>query len=282
MSQPAAYTPVHSFVADSATVPNFPGQALDVEFNDVKITTDQIRANLALIQRDDGAIANSSISYDQLSPALQTAGLTPASAWITATNYSVNANVVQGWSLYRGLVQHVSGVFATDLAAGKWALIATLPAAPAAGQLPGTATNDNAGAGDVGEYLESVVAVGSAVPLVNATPKDITTLTLSPGDWEITASVNVLGSGTTSFSGAIGSISPTLNTLDTTPLAFGIVTYGASPVVTPAATAGVLNMNCGPVRKSLSVSTPFHLVGQGMFTLSTATAWGTIRARRLR
>jgi hypothetical protein len=36
------------------------GQALDVEFNDVKATTDQILANLKLIQRDDGALANGS------------------------------------------------------------------------------------------------------------------------------------------------------------------------------------------------------------------------------
>jgi len=57
VSQPQPYSPQHAFVADSATVPNFPGQSLDIEFQDVKTTTDQILANLALIQRDDGSLS---------------------------------------------------------------------------------------------------------------------------------------------------------------------------------------------------------------------------------
>jgi hypothetical protein len=128
MAQPPAYTPVHSFLADSATLANFPGQALDVEFNDVKATTDGIRTNLKLIQRDDGAIANGGITYDQLSASLQAAGLAPANAWATGTAYSVGANVVQSSALYRALVPHTASVFAADLAAAKWTLITALQA----------------------------------------------------------------------------------------------------------------------------------------------------------
>src|SRR5450830_672789 len=101
MSQPPAYTPVHTFVSDSATLANFPGQQLDVEFNDVKSTTDAINANLKLIQRDDGALANASVTYDQLSPSLQTNGLMAAQAWVTARAYVVGAAVVQSNELYR-------------------------------------------------------------------------------------------------------------------------------------------------------------------------------------
>ena len=57
MAQPPTYTPVHTFVSDSATLANFPGQQLDVELNALKATTDQVRTNLALIQRDDGTLA---------------------------------------------------------------------------------------------------------------------------------------------------------------------------------------------------------------------------------
>lgn len=71
MAQPPAYIPVHSFVSDSATLANFPGQALDVEFQDVKTVTDAIRANLALIQRDDGHLQNTSVDWDQLSTAVK-------------------------------------------------------------------------------------------------------------------------------------------------------------------------------------------------------------------
>ncbi|MGY4428479.1 hypothetical protein ACVWWO_000956 [Bradyrhizobium sp. F1.13.1] len=129
MSQPPAYTPVHSFISDSATLANFPGQALDVEFSNVKATTDQIRTNLALIQRDDGALANSSVTYDQLSPALQTNGIAPASQWVTGVLYSVGTAVLQLGALYRCAVAHTAGTFAADLSAGKWTFVIALPGA---------------------------------------------------------------------------------------------------------------------------------------------------------
>jgi hypothetical protein len=49
VSQPPPYVPQHSFISD-VTIGTFPGQSLDVEFNDVKATADQIRTNLARIQ----------------------------------------------------------------------------------------------------------------------------------------------------------------------------------------------------------------------------------------
>jgi hypothetical protein len=102
VSQPPPYSPQHSFVSDSATVPNFPGQALDVEFNNVKTTTDGIRTNLALIQRDDGQLANESVDLDQLTVAAKaqlgnTAGieaLMASSAAAVAAAATANADVV--------------------------------------------------------------------------------------------------------------------------------------------------------------------------------------------
>jgi hypothetical protein len=130
VSQPQPYSPQHSFVADSATVPNFPGQSLDIEFHDVKATTDQVLANLALIQRDDGALKNGSVTYDSLSSSVQTNGLATAACWLTATSYLVGTTVYQNFNLYRCLVAHISGVFATDLAAAKWLLLVALPPGP--------------------------------------------------------------------------------------------------------------------------------------------------------
>jgi hypothetical protein len=57
MAQPVAYTPVTSFVSYQAQQPWFPGQNIDAELNALKATTDQIRTNLALIQRDDGSLS---------------------------------------------------------------------------------------------------------------------------------------------------------------------------------------------------------------------------------
>jgi hypothetical protein len=130
VSQPPPYTPSHAFLADAATLGNFPGQALDVEFNNIAAVTGDIEANLALIQRDDGALANGSVTYDQLSPALQVGGIAPAAPWSTATSYGVSAYVVINGNLYRALRAHTSGVFATDLAAGDWLFISSLIAVP--------------------------------------------------------------------------------------------------------------------------------------------------------
>lgn len=43
-----------------------------------------------------------------------------ADAWVTLTAYAVGARVLQAGTVYRCLVAHTSGTFATDLAANKW------------------------------------------------------------------------------------------------------------------------------------------------------------------
>jgi hypothetical protein len=123
--QPAPYNRSFSFTNFQAQNPSapIPGIQVDGELNNAKATFDGIRTNLALIQRDDGALANGSFSFDTLSPALQTAGLAPALPWVTAKTYSVSASVTHGSAFYRCLVAHTSGTFATDLAAGSWVLI---------------------------------------------------------------------------------------------------------------------------------------------------------------
>ncbi|OSI69920.1 glycosyl hydrolase family 28-related protein [Bradyrhizobium canariense] len=134
MSQPSAYIPVHSFVYESGLIPNFPGQTLDVEFQGIKTTTDQIRTNLKLIQRDDGAVANGAVGYDSLAPSLQTNGISGASAWTTGVTYSVGFPVVTNSNLYRCAIAHTAGTFATDLAAGKWAFVTAVTSGPQGAQ----------------------------------------------------------------------------------------------------------------------------------------------------
>jgi hypothetical protein len=63
-----------------------------------------------------------------------------------------------------------------------------------AGQYPGTTTNGNASAGNVGEYMSSSA---SSVSLVTATPKDIATLTLTAGDWDVWGTFASVPAGTT-------------------------------------------------------------------------------------
>lgn len=72
MAQPTAYTRSTNFNDYSTSNPSSPhqGSSLDAEFNAVKTTTDQIRSNLAQIQRDDGKLVNLSVHTEALSTAV--------------------------------------------------------------------------------------------------------------------------------------------------------------------------------------------------------------------
>ena len=80
MSQPAPFNRSFSFSNFQAANPTgaVPGSQIDLELNNAKSSIDGVLTNLALIQRDDGALKNGSVTYDTLSPTLQTAGLAPA------------------------------------------------------------------------------------------------------------------------------------------------------------------------------------------------------------
>jgi hypothetical protein len=126
MAQPVAYTRSFSFTNYGTTNPEdpLPGNRVDIELNNIKTTLDQIRTNLALLQRDDGALANGLVGVSQLSGSLSSLELDTPSSWVTATAYVVDNVVFQSSKLYVCLVAHTSGTFATDLAAAKWEEIA--------------------------------------------------------------------------------------------------------------------------------------------------------------
>jgi hypothetical protein len=125
VSQPNPFNRSFSFSNFQAQNPSLtlPGSQVDLELNNAKSTFDGILTNLTQIQRDDGALKNGSVTFDTLSPSLQTAGIAPALPWVASTAYAMSVSVTHGSAFYRSLAAHTSGVFATDLAAGKWVLI---------------------------------------------------------------------------------------------------------------------------------------------------------------
>lgn len=132
MSQPPAYSRAFSFTNFQAANPSLslPGSQVDLELNNAKATLDAVLNNLSLIQRDDGQVANASIGYDQLRPEI-VLGFNAPVVWTTGTAYTKNSSTVfNGSGFYRCLVTHTSGVFATDLVAGKWQLIVNLAGVP--------------------------------------------------------------------------------------------------------------------------------------------------------
>lgn len=131
MAQPTPYSRLYNFTDYQTVNPTrpLPATQLDNELNAVALTVGQIRSNLAGIQRDDGALANESVTPDSLSAgtlALINQGeYNPRGTWASTTAYATGDVVTFNAATYLGLSDHTSGAtFAADLAAGKWLLIA--------------------------------------------------------------------------------------------------------------------------------------------------------------
>jgi len=90
----------------------------------IKTTLDQILVNLALIQRDDGAILDGTVRIHTLSSEVRALLASTAwvvrGAWVGGTAYAKGDIVLQAGIVYLCVVAHTAGVFATDLAAGDW------------------------------------------------------------------------------------------------------------------------------------------------------------------
>ncbi len=121
MTQPTPYSQAFDFSDYTDSNPNTPQQGvrIDTELAALKITTDEILANLALIQRDDTALVNDSVGIDQLKAEVSL-GINAVTTWATTTSYIVNAAVWNDTKLYRCLVSHTSGTFSTDLGNSYW------------------------------------------------------------------------------------------------------------------------------------------------------------------
>jgi len=143
--------------------------------------------------------------------------------------------------------------------------------------LTGTTTNNNANAGAVGEYVTATIATGASVALGTGVTSNITSISLTAGDWDVTGAVDFTFGATTSYTNLIGSVSTTTGTIGAQDSKFDFETPAAVP------TAGADSTFPVPVvRFSLSGTTTVFLVAQGTFTVSTLKAYGTIRARRVR
>lgn len=124
MAYPTAYELSYDFTAfqsGSPTTP-LPADKIEIEYNNIATTTDELITAVTAITNSDGSVKNASIGNAQLKSEL-TIGVNAATTWLTATAYVVHDTVYQGNNVYRCLVAHTSGTFATDLAAGKWSLV---------------------------------------------------------------------------------------------------------------------------------------------------------------
>lgn len=142
----------------------------------------------------------------------------------------------------------------------------------------GTTAGGNATAGSIGEVLNSVILVAATASVTTATPANITTLSLTAGDWDVSGDCAYVPASSTSITQLQCGIGTTTATIPL-PADGGLVQFVTAANVFGANTA-VLAIPT--VRVNLSATTTIYLVTNQVFTVSTMTAYGGIRARRVR
>lgn len=146
-----------------------------------------------------------------------------------------------------------------------------------AGQLPGTATNDAASSGNIGEYVSSNITAGSAVSVSNGVAANVTSISLTAGDWDVWGSVVIWQGGGTTSTTIVAWTSSTSASEPTYPNFGGLGRWDGS------VSGGFSVMAAtGMMRFSLSATTTIYLSTRQNFSGGTQSAYGFIGARRVR
>lgn len=137
----------------------------------------------------------------------------------------------------------------------------------------GKSGSDSLPAGSIGELKESNVEDTAAIPLVSTVGKTVTSIILTAGKWDVDGVIRVSLGSSTSITSAFGGISLTSNTIDD---------YSFSHR-TPAFVPGAVSIGYPVPGRYIDIDsiTVVYLVALAGFSVSTASAWGHIRARRI-
>lgn len=144
----------------------------------------------------------------------------------------------------------------------------------AGNKIKATATNDNAVAGNVGESGSSYIATGSAVSLTTATSANVTSVSLTAGDYIVSGIINYkeTTSTVTARTGGLTSTSATV------PTDGSEGNNGVQSTVTSETNSVTLNGK----RFSLSGTTTVYLVAQATFSAGSCAAYGGLTWYRIR
>lgn len=141
----------------------------------------------------------------------------------------------------------------------------------------GTTTNNNANAGSVGEYVTASATLGGVLNAAGA-PSNVTSISLTAGDWDTSADCIYVDSGAalvfTRLNLGISTVSATLGTNGTS---------NAAQIAGGAASIAADNsLHVGPHRLSLAGTTTVYCVAAAVYALGNLTPTAQIRARRVR
>jgi hypothetical protein len=192
---------------------------------------------------------------------VNTSGLATLSS-LTTSSATISGGTVNGTSV--GATTASSGKFTTVVATS------TITPSTTSG-IVGTTLGDSANAGSVGEFANGTF---SATSMANTTVQNLTSMSLTAGDWDVTgcAVYSAGSSGTASYI-AVGasSTSATMPALGSYyALNCSIPNNGTGTAIAP------------PLRFNLTSTTTVYLVGEVVIGAGTVTATGFIKARRVR
>lgn len=145
--------------------------------------------------------------------------------------------------------------------------------------IQGTNTNDSAAAGYIGEVISSQVTGNNNVG-ATATSFDLTSITLSAGDWEVWGSCRYSRNGAT-FSATELQLWIGLTSANAAGTTAGIERTVESDSI--PTTFSTMSLNVTPIRHSVTGSTTVYLGGfVSAYTVATPVFSGAIFARRVR
>lgn len=128
--------------------------------------------------------------------------------------------------------------------------------------------------GCIGEQIRSYIPSASPVSISTATPVNITSVSLTPGIWDVSAILGLSGTITgTLFIGAISSTTASI------PAASNADSVVYNPV--PPTAVSDTSLTIPSYRVTLSATTTYYLVTSCLFTIGTLTGYGRISATRV-
>lgn len=197
---------------------------------------------------------------------------TPQNTWADGNQVTVNANPIT-LDAYGSASIFWNGDYKVSVFDSLSNLVYTqdniATTALTAGQIPGTSTNDNASAGNVGELIVATAGLS----LSNGVAANVATISLTAGDWYVWGNASFVPSVNAAdiFTCGINTVSATL---PTSPQFSQVFT---TTVGTNAATVAAV-----PQRISVGSTTPVYLVIEANFASGTCSGTGTISGERRR
>lgn len=196
-----------------------------------------------------------------------------------ATNNAVNVGL-SGSTGTGNFVGATSPTLVTPILGAATAT--SLAFSPTTGGIIGTTAADSPTAGDVGEVLSAILLVGSAVSLTDLTAANITSISLTAGDWDVWGEIWFNAAGTTSTSSVAGAINTSSATFPTVPAVGTSVACIAYATATEASASVQQTLPIAPCQINISGTTTIYLNARAGFITSTMSAYGKIMARRRR